>query len=502
MRTITANKTLVVVIFFSLTIAITLFLAINEYLYRGKGHKMMLNVWVFEPPTSADPIDFDAFVHHVTFRPIFSGLVSQYKKGVYVGVLAESWMASTDFKRWEFKIKKNLQFSNNDPITPQVIYKSLTRTALLMAKKGSHSDLFNNLTEYVAPQNCNSSIPGISIENEKLIFTFENSNPRLLEQLSFGLYSVLHPSQYNNQTGEFNNKDIISSGPYFIRNWSDSELNLSLRHSFPIESRHARAFSDVAIRWDDTSKKFADLVVSFHSDSGISERLTFYGPSKSNIIYLHCLSWHKKGSICSDADIRLTLRNGFYNYLKSQNIDFTTSFFPLHMAGIKELDYDALSPITYDGGGKSLIIRLRATTNIAYPLLKKALVDYFKSLNVNAKIEDDISYSDLGPYLNKEKNDVDFSAVVTGILVEDPFGDIRFMFRSKEGIRLPDTNGKILSSLDKIEPQHVNQELFNQAVIWPLLHTSMGIWVGDRVDISELNTLIPPTDFAWIAGND
>jgi hypothetical protein len=96
---------------------------------------------------------------------------------------------------------------------------------------------------------------------------------------------------------------------------------------------------------------------------------------------------------------------------------------------------------------------------------------------------------------------VDLTARGTGILVSDPDDDVRFMFLSKEGIRLPDTDGNIKNALAKshLDPQEVNQLLWNQAVVWPVVHYASGLWAkNDKFDFSEVNLILPPTEFQWI----
>ena len=89
----------------------------------------------------------------------------------------------------------------------------------------------------------------------------------------------------------------------------------------------------------------------------------------------------------------------------------------------------------------------------------------------------------------------------TGILIEDPKDDIRFMFLSKEGIQLPDSDGRIHEELNNAEfnPQKINQLIWEQAIVWPINHFAFGLWARrDTFDFSEINLVLPPTDFQWL----
>jgi len=95
---------------------------------------------------------------------------------------------------------------------------------------------------------------------------------------------------------------------------------------------------------------------------------------------------------------------------------------------------------------------------------------------------------------------IDISGGFSGILVEDPDSDIRFMFQSKEGIRLPDLDGRISKELErtKIDVNAVNRLIWDQALIWPIGHFSYGLWVKSKYDLSRLNLVLPPTQLSLI----
>lgn len=96
----------------------------------------------------------------------------------------------------------------------------------------------------------------------------------------------------------------------------------------------------------------------------------------------------------------------------------------------------------------------------------------------------------------------DLTPRATGILVESPREDLRFMFFSKQGISLPDLNGKIKFALDQsnFDPQEINQMIWDQSVIWPMTHFSIGYFVpkNTALDLDKINLSLPPTDFQWL----
>ena len=90
--------------------------------------------------------------------------------------------------------------------------------------------------------------------------------------------------------------------------------------------------------------------------------------------------------------------------------------------------------------------------------------------------------------------------LATGISLEEPLDVVRFMFLSEEGIRLPDEDGSIRAELGRENPdiQKINELLWEQAIVWPVMHYSSGLWARGEIDFSEINLSLPPTDFEWL----
>ena len=106
---------------------------------KPKNHSRKLTVWTQSSPYSADPLDCDAFVHHITLRPVLNTLVTQYRTGELAGTFAKKWTSSTDLKEWRFEIEPNFHFENGDPITPEIIVRSWRRMAFLQKQRKSIS---------------------------------------------------------------------------------------------------------------------------------------------------------------------------------------------------------------------------------------------------------------------------------------------------------------------------------------------------------------------------
>ena len=82
---------------------------------------------------------------------------------------------------------------------------------------------------------------------------------------------------------------------------------------------------------------------------------------------------------------------------------------------------------------------------------------------------------------------------------------VKFMFLSKEGIKLPDINGKIINELKKQnpDPNFINSQIWDQAVIWPIRHYSGGYWYKNEsnINVELINVDSPSIDFQFVRWN-
>lgn len=479
-------------------------LLITGYSMRYKSE--ILKIWTPRTPYSADPLDYDALAHHICFRSIYSSLVSDYKLGEIKGIISSHWTTKEDKTEWTFFIRNDLFFSNNDQITSKEVALSLTRVAYRMKTANSNSGVLEHLIGYANLKKANQQINGITYDQKSVTLRFTKPMPDLLEKISFGLYAIVSSKNFNVETGEWHNKKtIISSGPYEILEWSDSQLKLKLRLSFPNDLLLSNPIQEVVFQFDHRQINHSDLVIDFDDSLAVDNNFSFFGPVKSAIRYVECEGWKNPDSICYQKNVRLKLRNIFYQKLKQNNFEVTKSFFPLTIKNIYEFTDVSISDLNE--------LSIKTVKNITSNKVNPA----FKSAENITKITPQEAY-DLGidqigevfklPVVHLETDpksplakNVDFRFRMTAILVDSPIHDIVFMFKSQHGIKLPDQTGEInkLISQESFSPQDVNKLLWDQAIIWPLGHMSLGIWKqGNRVNLNSYNLILPPLDLQWI----
>jgi hypothetical protein len=468
------------------------------------ANSRVVQVWMPGVPTSTDPLDYDSFVHHIAFRSVLGSLVSTYKLGGYTGLLADRWQVSEDKKEWRFHIRSGAKFDNGEPISPRHVIQSWKRVAFLLKNKGSHSDLLDAIEGTEKLNSLSDSVSGLGQSGDELVIRLKRPFPHLLEAVSFGLYSIVHSNDYDAITGKWKNpKQLTASNAYRIVNWDDHTVNLEIRDGYLSELWHPGAIKQVKLVWDLKSRLTSDLVIGDSNDTSLSKDFLFYGSSPSSIAFARCFSWKKAGSVCKQIENRRAIRTLIYDALRKGGIQPVMSFFPLGMQGITEISQtEGGKPTAQLANHPDLrVFYRRKIGNAFFESIRSNLPEVAQAKGMKTT-EVDFDFSGFQKHMDPDQNSffADIGVTLTGILVEDPRSDIRFMFLSKEGIRLPDVDGSIRQELERpnFSPQLINQLLWDQAVIFPLGHFSYGVWARSEFDVSQLNTVEPPIEFQWI----
>lgn len=490
--------------------AVILIIILFSYNFYNKSIQKMstppVQLWISDVPYSSDPLDFDALVHHIIFYSIYSPLVTEYKVGEVTGLIAESWQSSDDFKTWRFQLRPNMYFENNELITAEIVLNSLKRVFYLLQLKKSQNGLVENIVGIESFDNISKPLEGLSIDQNTLIFKFSKPLKNFLSLISFGMYSIVHPSQYDTHSGQWKDKKkTISSAAYLIKEWDEKRILLNLRKNYhsPFSLENHSSLSTINITWDKNQKLQSALTFGTSDEDLSIHNREFFGGTISEIRFIRCLSYYDPQSPCFSLENRRIMRETYYDYSKSKGIIPIKSFFPLIMEGISKIKEDSTldnsAHITHSTTQKiNLRINEIKTTNASilktynegFQHLGKRL-NYnilFKSIGTE-KIYSDIEHKPLNP-------EVDLCSNVSGIYIDKPQEDVQFMFKSKEGVMIPDTTGEIMKELENkiVNIQKINELIWDQAVIWPLSHYSIGFW-GDKnkFNFSKINLARTPT---------
>ena len=479
--------------------------------FNKKIEMKRLNFSTAYLPYSSDPLNYDDYAHHYTFTSVFAGLVSIQRIGEIRPLLASEWRHDNGFKEWKFKIRQNLQYSNGDKITTEDVYLNFRRVAYLMKVNNSKSGLLEFVLGFDGMKNMADPLEGIQKNADEIIFRFNKAMPDVLERISFGFYSLAHPSLYEKSTGKWvDDKKSISSGAYEVSEWTDHRFILKLRKDIPYISYENNideiVFSELSNIKDSNDLKTVSMLVADSESLIVDENFEYVNsPVGLNIQYVQCFGCEKKDNPLSHLAVRKWFRNRFYENLKKSGYRPVHSFFPLILKGVKDINIEQPEKKPTWPDFNLVTHKYTSHVKIKENENKKAVSEYIASAIYNLEKEDHVKLI-LEKYDNTKKfSDFDLIALGTGIEASDYMETVKFMFLSQHGINLPDINGKIKDELKKSTPdiQMINQELWDQAIIWPVRHYNNGFWVNKNAHINyeELNTNHPAIDFQFIKWN-
>ncbi len=471
--------------------------------------KKEISVYYSFSASSVDPLDYDLGVHHVTMRSIYSSLVSEYNVGKIAPDIAQDWKNSEDFKKWSFLIDKSRRFQSGEFVTPELVAYSLNRMAYLMKTRNSKSGLLDNLVGFEKVSSASDLVDGISYDDRYVYLNFSVPMPRLLNKIGFGLYGIVHRADFNARTGIWNDKRVInSSGHYKIKTWLENELIIEIKDEFKNRNR----FEKIHFYFVHYDKRVNYDLVAASSEADLSfKQYSFSANVVSRIRYIQFTSWNDPNSVFYKKSNRIAFMQAYYNKVESKNLKIARSFFPLSISGVTELlphqtvsdaelsyvsSQNTNSSISFISRNytteKTSIIKPENHTNLLYD----TIYEFAKILGF--KVDEFKSEE----FTQQEFLKVDIKIDTTGILLDDPEGDIKFMFLSKEGIQLPDEDGSIIRMLstDSFRVQDVNKKLWDQGIIWPVNHLSFGMWFNTdlKYNSNELNLELFPIDFWWL----
>lgn len=474
-----------------------------------KSENKTLKVWMRFKPNSTDPLKYDLSVHHVAMRSVFASLVSMYENGRVAPQIASSWSHTDNKMTWKVKLNSNWSFSNGEKISSQDILRSFKRVILIKNQTDSSSGFLEFLKGFKDFHSLEDDIDGLKIINDEIVFYFVKPMPDFLEKVSFGFYSIVHPSQYDSKGKWINNKKAISSGLYKISKWDDDHFELELRDDITFIQHHDGMIKKIAFSFslDPSEVLKTDLILrerfNYLTDPDDWEYASTM--EDSNIVYVKVMKWDDPKSPLSLTENRRLLRSIFYKNLQSVGFKPIKSFFPLSISGVREItEEDRREKFNFEGR-KFTVPPFFAPLKSIKNKDKKELGELYR-LGFEKFCQEINAVANFENYPEneiEEKKVFEMQFLGTGISVENPLDDVKFMFLSKNGIQLPDEGGEIKDHLlkDNVNLQLINQELWNQAIIWPVRHYSQGFWVkkSSDIDLSRLNLAMNPIDFQFVS---
>src|ERR1700688_2733665 len=123
--------------------------------------------WPSAPALAAAAERLDALV--------FDRLVSLDERGTIQPALAISWQHDAQMKRWQFRLRDGVKFSDGSPLTPPIVAMALQQLL------GISFD--------------------VSAASDSVVIQSEHPLPELLSELATGRYFIFHSVEDNSLTG-------------------------------------------------------------------------------------------------------------------------------------------------------------------------------------------------------------------------------------------------------------------------------------------------------------
>ena len=490
-----------------------------------------LKYWFWWPIRTYDTFEADTPPVMQLARNIYATLVSDYIDGVPQGILAKDWEISPDGKVWRFHLRSDLKFDDGSPITPEIILLNFKRILWLTKEEGLV--LNSLLPEVKAWTSMHTPSKSIYIERGGvLVFHFDRRPIGLFEAIGQPIYGVAHPSSFDKDGKWLNPLHTIASGQYAIKKRGENYIELVNRGVFSAVSDAPRTAS---IHWPLKSgesvvsaleKGLGDLTVehSFALGKATLENLKTKGiqivkepPVRMHFVHLnhHRLPFKSK-------ELRQAVRDRFLLKL-SQNKSFLSSggevdasfipkggvgfkVFPIGNRVDKSINWNFQSLKTQDNKVEVLLYPFSADPLIQNSV-ESSLLDTLSDLKLEANIT---RYTERFEAFNRmRKGDFDVIVRGTGVLVHNPYGDLRMMFMSTVGAKIPDPTAKIPSLIEKAENEadsavrvryveQINQSLFDEAAIITFAHSGLLYLHKGSVDFKHYNLFADPIEFRAI----
>lgn len=160
-----------------------------------------------------------------------------------IPALAESWTLSKDSLTWTFTIRKNARFQNGDPITAQT-FKTAWLNLLSPQEEAPYASLLDPIVgamQYRTGVEKDPNTVGINTDGDRtLIVKLQSPAEHLPKILCHHAFSAIHSSNLSSKLESTKvGQTLVSSGPYILKSYSDSQILLEKNNLYWDESQVA-----------------------------------------------------------------------------------------------------------------------------------------------------------------------------------------------------------------------------------------------------------------------
>lgn len=485
--------------------------------------KMPLRYWFWWPATTFDTFKADMFDVMQVAKNIYAPLVSIYMDGKPQGMIASGWEVDESGKMWRFIIRPGLVFDDGTPITPAVVLKNFRRILWLTRNEGL---ILNTLLPEVKRwKNYEDPLECLYAEKNSVVFKFNRRPVNLFETISQSVYGIANPKCFD-ENGQWKEPLCASSsGQYRVREIAKDKIVLESRHVFP-EADHAPEIVEIHTPHGAQEGVLAALLSGrgdltleprFALSRETMDELSSHGLRVLNgpATNMYFMQLNAQRSPLKSKRLRQSIRDAFLSSL-SANASFRSqaevnpSFIPKGGIGYLPLP---VPPKLKPAKSQSAKVEV-----LFYPL---ARYPFPRDRRIQESIEDAVIASlqaqGLRPHISRytDRSEAirrlrvgDFDVLLrnTGILINDPYADLRMMFLSKLGALIPDPSGSIRGFVEaaevesdpikrKLLVEKINTSVFDEAAVITFAHSGLNYIYSRGIELSRLNLFSDPIEF-------
>ena len=169
-------------------------------LAQGKKDTIVMAM-TLEPPGLDPTAGAASAIAEITLYNVFETLTKINPDGSVTPLLAESWEVSPDLRTYTFRLRKNVKFSNGEPLNARAVKFSFDRAG---AEKSTNKDkrTFANVTTQV-------------VDDHTVVLLNKEVDPDFLFLLGQATAVIVEP-----KSADTNATQPVGTGPYKLDNWS------------------------------------------------------------------------------------------------------------------------------------------------------------------------------------------------------------------------------------------------------------------------------------------
>ncbi|MFA5138125.1 MAG: ABC transporter substrate-binding protein [Elusimicrobiota bacterium] len=456
-------------------------------------------------------------------KNVHAPLVSTFLDGRPQGMVAEDWQVDGTGRTWRFRIRRGLTFDDGTPITPEVVVRSIRRMLWLTRKDGLA--LNELLPESAAWSGYEAPLGCLYADGDAVVFHFSKRPRNLFQIIGQPIYGIVHPKCFDGDGRWKEPFCTATSGQYAITERSSDTIVLRSRHVYP-EVDDAPDIVEIHTPSGATGERSnpvtdgrADLVIEpgFAVSRRTKTQLRSMGWSvvEEPGVEMYFVQLNGRRRPFDDGALRRSIRDAFLDALRRDprflsEDGVNPSFIPKGGVGHRTFRVP-VRPRVRKAGAREVAVVLYPLGSYPFPAdrgaqeaVEDSLLRVLRSHGLTPRVERFTERSE--PLRRMEEGDFDAMLRWTGILVHDPYADLRMMLMSRVGALIPDHAGffprliaQAEASADPMERQRlierINASIFEEASIITFTHSGFVFMHRPGVDLSRHDPFADPMEF-------